>query len=90
MQLLFWPRFTSVNSGHMWMLIKGYINQLRGKTPTSLRMGVSVPTTNFVGLSVTLTKTHRKGAIYAPYQSGQDACTLEDSLEMQPQRFVML
>jgi hypothetical protein len=37
------------------MLIRGYINQLFGHTPTNLRMGALVPTTNFAGLPVTLT-----------------------------------
>jgi topoisomerase IA-like protein len=53
-------------------------------------MGVSAPTTNFVGLEVTLTKTQCKAAISAPYQSRQDARKVEDLLEKQPQRFVML
>jgi hypothetical protein len=50
------------------MLMRGYINQLCGETPTDLRMGVPAPTTNFVGLTVTLTETQRKVAINAPYQ----------------------
>jgi ADP-ribose pyrophosphatase YjhB (NUDIX family) len=58
-QFLFYSRFTYVNSGHVGMLIRGYINQLCGQTPTDLRMGAPVPKTNFVGLSVTLIKTQR-------------------------------
>jgi hypothetical protein len=72
------------------MLIKGYINQLCGQTPTNLRMGVPAPKTNFVGLSVTLTETPRKAAINSPFQSGREPRELEDWLEAQPQRFAML
>jgi hypothetical protein len=64
------------------MLIKGYINQLCRETPTDLRMGVPIPTSNFVGLSVSLNETQRKATIVAPYQSRQDARMLEDRLEM--------
>jgi glyceraldehyde-3-phosphate dehydrogenase/erythrose-4-phosphate dehydrogenase len=53
-------------------------------------MGVPVPVTNFVCLNVTMTETQRKAAINAAYQSRQDARKLEDWLEMQPHRFVML
>jgi hypothetical protein len=38
--VLFYSRFTDVDSRHVWMLIIGYFNQLRGETPTDLRMGV--------------------------------------------------
>jgi hypothetical protein len=73
------------------LLIKGYINKMCGEAPTALRMGPPPPTTNFVGLSGKLTETQRHGVIInAPYQSHQHACKLEDFLEMQPQRFVML
>jgi hypothetical protein len=48
----------------------GLINQLCGQTPNDLRMGVSAPTSNFVSLEVTLTKTQRKAAINAPYMYG--------------------
>jgi hypothetical protein len=68
--LFFHTRFTIVNRGPVRMLIKVYINKLCGEKPTPLRMGVPPPTTNFVGLTVTLTKTQeRKAAIDAPYQS---------------------
>jgi hypothetical protein len=53
-------------------------------------MGVSGPTTNFAGLSVTLTETQCKDATNTPCQSCQDARTLEDLLEMQPKRLAML
>jgi hypothetical protein len=43
MQLFFHSRFIATDGGHVRMLIKGYINQLRGETPTDLRMGVSAP-----------------------------------------------
>jgi hypothetical protein len=66
MQPLFFARFEVGDYGHVWMLIKDYINQLCGETPTDLRMGVPAPTMNFVGLSVTLTETHRKAGINAP------------------------
>jgi hypothetical protein len=39
---------------------------------------------------VTLTETQRKGAINAPYQLGQDVRMLEDWMDTQPQRLVML
>jgi hypothetical protein len=59
MQLFFFPRFTTGDCGHVWMLIKGYIHQLCDETPTDLRMRAPAPTTNFVGLSVTLFDTQR-------------------------------
>jgi hypothetical protein len=89
-QLFFFTRFTTADSRHLWMLIKGYINKVCGETPSNLRMGVPVPTTNSVGLSVEVTKTQRKAAFKAPYMSNQDAGRFEDYLEMQPHRFVML
>jgi branched-subunit amino acid ABC-type transport system permease component len=57
-----------------------------GETPTDLRMGIPAPTTNFVGLTVTLIETQRKVAINSRYQFGRDA----RELEAQPQRFAML
>jgi hypothetical protein len=47
-----YPRFSSVDSGHVWLLIRGYINQLSGETPTDLRVGtpMPIPTTNLTGL----------------------------------------
>jgi hypothetical protein len=53
-------------------------------------MGVPALTTNFVGFNVTFTETLRKAAINALYRSCQDARMLEEWLQMQPQRFVML
>jgi hypothetical protein len=47
-------------------------------TPTDMRMGVVVPTTNFDGLHVTLTETHRKAAINYKFQSGREPRELED------------
>jgi hypothetical protein len=44
----------------------------------------------FAGLPVTLTKTQRKATVNSPYQSGEDARELEDWLEAQPQRFLLL
>jgi hypothetical protein len=41
------------------MSIKGYINQMCEETRSDIRMGVPPPTSNFVGLEVTLTKTER-------------------------------
>jgi hypothetical protein len=67
MQLCFFARFMDGDCGPLWMLIKGYLNQPCGETPTDLRMGVPVPTTDFVGLSVILTKTQRKAAMDVPY-----------------------
>jgi ADP-ribose pyrophosphatase YjhB (NUDIX family) len=46
-QFLFYSRFTYVDYGHVWVLIRGYINQLCDQTPTYLRMGVPALTTNF-------------------------------------------
>jgi hypothetical protein len=54
-----YPRFSSVDSGLVWVLIRSYVNQLCGQTPTDLCMGAPVPTTNFAGLPVTLTETQR-------------------------------
>jgi hypothetical protein len=72
------------------LLTKGYINQLCGEAPTHLRMRVLVHTTDLDGVAVALTNTQPKAAIIAPYHSDQDARKLQDRLEMQPQRFVIL
>jgi hypothetical protein len=72
------PRFSSVDSGPVWLLIRGYINQLCGETPTDLRVGMTMPTRNLAGLSVTLTETQRKAAINSPFQSSDNARNLED------------
>jgi hypothetical protein len=85
-----YPRFSSVDFGTVWLLICGYINELCGQTPTDLRMGDLVPTTNFASLPVTLTETQRKAAINSPMQPGRFPRELEDMLEVQPQRFVLL
>jgi hypothetical protein len=53
-------------------------------------MGVPAPTTNFVGLSLTLIETQHKAALNYTYQPCQDARTLEKWLEMQLQRFAMI
>jgi hypothetical protein len=89
-QFLFYSRFTSVDSCHVWLLIRGYINQLCGQPPTDLRMGVPTTTTNFGGLPVTLSETQRKAAINSKFHSGREPRELEDCLEAQPQRFVLL
>jgi hypothetical protein len=47
-QFFMYPRFTSVDCGLVWLLIRGYINQLCGHTPTDLRMGAPMPTTNLL------------------------------------------
>jgi hypothetical protein len=49
-----------------------------------------MPTRNLVGLLVTLTGTQRKAAINSPFKSGSNARNLEDWLEAQPQRFLLL
>jgi hypothetical protein len=85
-----YPRFSSVDSGHVWLLIRGHINRLCCETPTDLRVGMPMPTRNLVGLHVTLTETQRKTAINSPFQSGDNARNLEDWLEAQPQRFLFL
>jgi ADP-ribose pyrophosphatase YjhB (NUDIX family) len=89
-QFLMYSRFTSVYSGPVWILIRGHINNMCGETPTDLRAGMPMPTRNLAGLPVTLTETQRKAAINSPLQSGHNACELEDWLEAQPQRFLML
>jgi hypothetical protein len=85
-----YPRFSSVDSSPVWLLIRGYINQLCGETPTDLRVGTPVPTTNLAGLPVTLTETQRKASVNPPFQFGAHARDLEDWLEAQPQRFLLL
>jgi hypothetical protein len=62
-----YSRFSSVDSGPFWPLIRGYINQLCGETPTDLRVGTPMPTRNLAGLPVTLTETQRKAAINSPF-----------------------
>jgi 8-oxo-dGTP pyrophosphatase MutT (NUDIX family) len=89
-QFLMYSRFTTVDSGPVWLLIRGHINQLCGETPTDLRVGMLMPTRNLARLHVTLTETQRKAAINSPLQCGRDANELEDWLEAQPQRFLML
>jgi hypothetical protein len=84
------PRFSTVDTGHVWLLIRGHINQLFGEGPTDLRVGTPMPTRNMAGLPVTLTETQRKAAINSPYQFGGNARDLEDWLEAQPQRFILL
>jgi hypothetical protein len=79
-----------VDSGHVLLLIRGYVDQLCGETPTDLRVGMPIPTTNLVGLHVTLTETQRKAFVNSPFQSRADARDLEDWLEAQPQRFLLL
>jgi 8-oxo-dGTP pyrophosphatase MutT (NUDIX family) len=89
-QFHMYSRFTTVDSGHVWLLIRGHINRLTGEGPTYLRVGTPMPTHNLAGLHVTLTETQRKAAINSPLQSARVANELEDWLEAQPQRFLML
>jgi hypothetical protein len=89
-QFFMYPRFSSVDSSHGWLLIRGHINRLCGETPTDLRVGMPMPTRNLAGLPVTLTETQRKAAINSPFQSSGNARDLEDWLEAQPQRFLLL
>jgi hypothetical protein len=49
-----------------------------------------MPTRNLVGLPVTLTETRRKAAINSPFQSGDNPRNLENWLEAQPRRFLLL
>jgi hypothetical protein len=49
-----------------------------------------MPTTNFASLHVTLTETQRKSAVNSPLHSGRFPRDLEDWLEDQPQRFLLL
>jgi hypothetical protein len=72
------------------MLIMGYINMLCMETPIYSHMGAPATITHFASMEVTPTDTQRKATINAPYQLEQDAGKLEDWLEMQPQRLVML
>jgi ADP-ribose pyrophosphatase YjhB (NUDIX family) len=66
-QFFMYPRFSSVDVGHVWLLVRGYINQLCGETPTDLRVGTPMPTRDLAGLPVTLTETQGKAAINPPY-----------------------
>jgi hypothetical protein len=77
-QFFMYPRFSSVDYGHVWLLIRGYINQLSGQTPSDLRVGTPMPTTNLAGLPMTLTETQRKAAANSTLQSGKNARELED------------
>jgi 8-oxo-dGTP pyrophosphatase MutT (NUDIX family) len=83
-------RFTTVDCGIVWLLIRGHINRLTGEGPTDLPVGMPMPTHNLAGLPVTLTETQRKAAINSPLQNGRVANELEDWLEARPQRFLML
>jgi hypothetical protein len=53
-------------------------------------MGAQMPTTNFAGLPFTLSETLREAAVNSPLQSGRFPRDLEDWLEAQPQRFLLL
>jgi hypothetical protein len=83
-QSFMYSRFTSIDFGHVWLLIRGHINRLCGETPTDLRVGLPMPTRNLVELHVTLTETQRKATSNSPFQSGNSARELEDWLEAQP------
>jgi hypothetical protein len=73
------------------MLIRDYINQSCGHALTDLRMGAPVPTTNFASRPGTLTtETQRKAAINSKFQFGREPHELQDWLEAQLQRFVLL
>jgi ADP-ribose pyrophosphatase YjhB (NUDIX family) len=89
-QFHMYSRFTTVDSGRVWLLIRGHINQLTGEGPTDLRVGMPMPTHNLDGLPITLTETQRKAAINSPLKNGRIANELEGWLEAQPQRFLML
>jgi ADP-ribose pyrophosphatase YjhB (NUDIX family) len=89
-QLFMYSRFTPVDFGHVWLLIRGHINRLCGETPTDLRVGLPMPTRNLARLHVTLTETQRKAAINSPFQSGTNARELEDWFEAQPRRFLLI
>jgi ADP-ribose pyrophosphatase YjhB (NUDIX family) len=65
-QFFMFPWLSSVDSGHVWLLIRGYINQLCWQTPTDLRMGAPIPTTTFASLPVPLTDIRCKAAINSP------------------------
>jgi ADP-ribose pyrophosphatase YjhB (NUDIX family) len=80
-QFFMYPRFSSVDSGLVLFLIRGYINRLCGETPTDLRVGMPIPTTNLAGLPVTLIETQRKAVVNSPFQSGANARDLKDWLE---------
>jgi ADP-ribose pyrophosphatase YjhB (NUDIX family) len=67
-QFHMYSRFTTVDSGSVWLLIRGHINRVTGEGPTDLRVGMPMPTHNLARLSVTLTETQRKAAITSPYQ----------------------
>jgi hypothetical protein len=73
-----YSRFSTVDSGHVRLLIRGYINQMCGETPTDLRVGTPMPTRNLAELPMTRTETQRKAAINSPFQTGSDARNLED------------
>jgi hypothetical protein len=77
-QFLMNPRFSSVDFDHVRLLILDYINKMCEQTPTDLRVGAPIPTTNFVGLCVTLTETQRKPAVNSQFQSGRYPNELED------------
>jgi 8-oxo-dGTP pyrophosphatase MutT (NUDIX family) len=65
-QFHMYSRFTSVDSGHVWLLIRGHINRLTSEGPTDLRVGMPMPIHNCAGLPATLTETERKAAINSP------------------------
>jgi hypothetical protein len=61
-----YSRFSSVDFGLVWLLIRGYINnQLDGETTTDLRVETPIATTIFCW--PILTEAHRKAAVNSPY-----------------------
>jgi hypothetical protein len=68
MEVFFHLRFAAFT--HVWMLIKGYVNQLCGETPTDdLHMGFPSHVTNFGELSGTLTEMQAIWLQLTPFTS---------------------
>jgi hypothetical protein len=76
-QFFMYPRFNAFDNGHVWLLIRGYINQLCGQTPTDLRMGAPMPTTNFARLHVTLLRLSAKQRLIYRFSLAVSLVTLK-------------
>jgi hypothetical protein len=86
---MFSPRFSVSDFGSVWKQCVGFFNELVGEEPSALRMRVSPLATNFDGLPIFLTENQRK-VVRAPRPDGTNPRDLEDLLEFQPQRFLLL
>jgi hypothetical protein len=76
-----YPRFSSVDSDYVWLLIRCHINHLRGETPTDLLCGHAYTYDQHGWLTCDPYRDSYQAAVNSPFQSGADARDPEDWLE---------